>query len=387
MKLNVEDIKKAVKDKEITAISLDTSIIDRLGRRLDQGLLKRMRQFRGTRVAVVFSDVVVREVVSHIRADVEGAHADFNRALKDLEDSIQLTKKAIKEASALLIDGRTPQAIAEQRWADFARKIQLTLVRASKRTSIQDVLDRYFESRLPFRDKGGKKNEFPDAFALLSLEQWAAEKKTRLLVLSHDEDWKDFCSQSERLDILEDLGDALACFQDEHVLYLCRELGVLLRKGDKVGIIPAIKTAIEHQDEKIEIHVESDSQFSVEEDSVDHSIEFLEIDKDELLPAFEAVEYRNSKLVALVRVQVKLKINVQFSFAKWDSIDREYLPMGTREVVTEEDEIIEVLVTFSGEIDRKPVVEQVELLPKTVHLSFYDLEPDWMSDPSSYDRD
>lgn len=75
MKLNLEEIKKAVREGQLTAISLDTQVIDRQSRRLEQGLLKRMRQFRGTKISVLFSDIVARELRAHLIADAEKAQA------------------------------------------------------------------------------------------------------------------------------------------------------------------------------------------------------------------------------------------------------------------------------------------------------------------------
>ncbi len=46
------------------------------------------------------------------------------------------------------------------------------------------VLDRYFERRAPFDDRGSK--EFPDAFALLALEGWCVGAQERVYVVSKD---------------------------------------------------------------------------------------------------------------------------------------------------------------------------------------------------------
>ena len=46
------------------------------------------------------------------------------------------------------------------------------------------VLDRYFERRVPFDEKGSK--EFPDAIALLALENWCGAAQERVYVVSKD---------------------------------------------------------------------------------------------------------------------------------------------------------------------------------------------------------
>jgi hypothetical protein len=45
--------------------------------------------------------------------------------------------------------------------------------------------------------KERKKSEFPDALALLSLERWATQNKSLVLLVSADGDWKKLVEQSE----------------------------------------------------------------------------------------------------------------------------------------------------------------------------------------------
>ena len=62
----------------------------------------------------------------------------------------------------------------------------------------------------PFEEPDKKKHEFPDAIALLSLEEWAEVNKTRILAVSCDRGWAAFAAESEWIVVDSDLASALA---------------------------------------------------------------------------------------------------------------------------------------------------------------------------------
>lgn len=67
--------------------------------------------------------------------------------------------------------------------------------------NIKDIFRSYFEKRFPF-GSGGKKSEFPDAFALKSIELWAEENNVKVLAFSKDNDILNY--NSSHLEIIED---------------------------------------------------------------------------------------------------------------------------------------------------------------------------------------
>jgi hypothetical protein len=56
------------------------------------------------------------------------------------------------------------------------------------------VVDMYFKLKAPFEEK--KRAEFPDAIALVSLERWAELNKLKILVVSYDSGWEEYCASS-----------------------------------------------------------------------------------------------------------------------------------------------------------------------------------------------
>ena len=67
----------------------------------------------------------------------------------------------------------------------------------------------YFLHCAPFKESGNKKNEFPDAIALLSLQSWAEENNDNLLAVSIDNDWKNFVQGKDNIKVIDDLAKAM----------------------------------------------------------------------------------------------------------------------------------------------------------------------------------
>lgn len=51
------------------AITLDTSIFDQHGLKLDRGLLKALEQFNGKPIGLVLSEIVFRELHKHLKQE------------------------------------------------------------------------------------------------------------------------------------------------------------------------------------------------------------------------------------------------------------------------------------------------------------------------------
>lgn len=96
------------------------------------------------------------------------------------------------------------------------------------------VLGAYFASRDPFEATGAKKSEFPDAFALATLEHWAKENSAKVLVVTRDAGCLRACEASEHLVGSDSLTDAFVKLRSadegrraviqEYELLLSREL-------------------------------------------------------------------------------------------------------------------------------------------------------------------
>lgn len=379
MKMSIEQIRSEISRGRLEAISIDTSIFDRQGRALERGLLKRLRQFSFGRVAFVLTDVVFGELRAHVVEDCKSAEADLRKGFKAIAQTWQVPEENSLQAHSLLLGAHTAESIAQQRLDLFRSQTGMEVVRAEKYASMSELLRRYFASMPPFGVQPTKKHEFPDALALLTLEAWAVENEAIVLVVTQDGDWLKYAEQSERMVALSDLSAALSCFQDEAAEYISAQIAGLMKQPGGAEILAAIKRAVEEQSEKLSFSAEAESQFAVSDDGVDAEVEFLGIADSPYGYSLEPVEYDGeSSLVVRMTAYLEAKITAHFSFRKWDSIDREFIPCGKCRANRVEPITAEILVTFGGDLPDSPSIKEVELIPQEEYLEFAEIEPDWM---------
>ena len=384
MNLTLDDIKQEVAAGKITAISLDTSIFDGQQRGLERGLLKRVSQFNGTAVTVVLSDIVVRELEAHLRRDAAEAQSNLKKALKNAGQAWQLSesKRGVLETEIFGTD--TVEQVARRRLDGFISGTNAKITKAEEQQLMPELMRRYFEHQPPFAENAKKKNEFPDALALLTLESWAKERDTKVLVVTNDNDWRRYCAAPTRLVAIDNLVEALGCFQQEEVAYLCDQLSKSISDGDPHHVSDAIEQAIQEQDWKIQFIPEANSQFHFKEDFPEAELQLIRINGIESGDALEPVEYEDGELVARVSVDVSADVTCNFSFEKWDAIDKEYIPMGSGTAVAATEISIELLVTFSGHLPEAPEIVEIEVLEQREQMDFGEIGPDWMNDPANF---
>ena len=229
MKLNIEEIKNSVEQNKIKAISIDTSIFDQKQRGLEWGLLKRIRQFKDTSVVFLLPEIVKRELESHLLKDAIESETSLNKTLKLMSTPWCITPETRENIIKLATGHVDAQSIVKSRLDVFLKETGAVHIETADHVSMPELLERYFRQQPPFSQKEGKKYEFPDALALLSLERWAAINESLVLVISDDPDWQSYCDESERLIGLNDLAEGFGCFQEQEASYICKELAKSIR--------------------------------------------------------------------------------------------------------------------------------------------------------------
>ena len=71
-----------------------------------------------------------------------------------------------------------------------------------------------------------------------------------------------------------------------------------------------------------------------------------------------------------------MTVTAEFSLSAFDSIDRDYVGLGSTEVEREEDLSLDVLVTLTG-LEGEAVLEDVELIKGWVDVNFGEIEMDY----------
>jgi hypothetical protein len=334
--------------------------------------------------------VIAGEVEAHLLQAAREAQGKLKRAMRLMEQA-QLLSLAddATPATQLLERIAHPEAATEivsRRLAGWIQRTGAVVLRAGDHVTLDQVMLRYFGVQAPFAKNGPKKHEFPDAVSLLTLERWAEKHECKVLVVSADPDWVRYCATSPCLVLVRDLADALSGFQDQTASYAARRLAELLEDGDPVGLQVALLQALQDQDDKVEFAVDADSQFEFEPEGTEASFTDVELPALEWATrSFEAVEYGDGKVFVQVEATALAEVSSHFTFRKWDGIDREYMPMGGGQIVTDERIDIEAIVTLGGQIPERMTIEAIEILPRTHHIELGNIEPDWMNDPDNFD--
>jgi len=370
------------------AFTIDTNTIIHGGMDFEAGLLGQLDQFKEGPVKFVISEVVVRETLKHLQAHTKKTR---DAALSSLHKAVGvgvISAEAATAAKEAFVDSRE---VAREAVAAFLEATDAEVVPANL-ANMDGLLKAYFEPTAPFEASGEKKSEFPDAIALLSLEEWARSSGRTILAASSDKGWKAFAGKSPQIFVEVDLADALQIVQDDTNVAAVAINSLLRRMTD--NDLPDLKSSFS---ERLRNALLS-SNFEVEASSYLR----YEVDTSELiLERFSFVEQGDGFSVTVVRleaeetvIQVEVDIvataEVDFSLYAWDSFDREEIGLGTTSASKEETFSASVLITLlgdlSGSLDQLEV-EDVELVEglNAVNMGEIEMEYDRDDDDGSLD--
>lgn len=384
-----ECIHEKIISGEISALTLDTSIFDRAGLAMESGLLAQLSQFRDGDIRLVIARVVANEVRRHLADNAEKAASTLQNALRDIGRHRVLPFSTLKQFQEVVEGIRLDiRSRASKRFDDWLEAVGAMVIEEDEIVSVAEVMRRYEAAEPPFCSVGNKKHEFPDAVALLTLSGWAQLTGTKLLVVTQDNDWKNYGAESEHLVVVNDLADALAGLQRlAEATEVAQRLAGTLADGDPLRLRDSLLEALQYRDDCIQFNIEADSQFSFDLDDVDpefNNIEFC--NPDDTNNGFKTISYRDGVATIKVTAAATVSVEVYYSFDKWDSIDREYFSMGSTTLSHDEEIEFEALIAVAVDSLGVMSIEQVEILPAKYDIYFGEIEPDWMNEPDDDDR-
>ncbi len=380
--MELDELKNLVRAGQFGAITLDTSIFEAQGLKLESGLLKQLEQFRYSSTKLVISEIVKEEILSHLTEKTKDAKGAIEKSLKQARDYWQVEDCDIEEIKKQIFGKREVQEIVTERFNRFVEVTSLEIIEAQDYLIVSDLIQKYFQSEPPFAETGKKKNEFPDAIALISLEAWANKNNTKVIVVTADNDWKSFCKSSERLCISDDFAGALGLFQLQDADDICRYLSEKYELGDLENVKEAIFDALECKIYDFNIYPETESSYSYEEEITEIQVNGFQLKSIESPNiVFRPVNFDDDSLTVESRLSVDVNVECSFSFSVYDSIDKEDMGIGGNTVNTQADLEVEVLITFVGDLSKigaEVEVDDVEIEIKThVSIDFGFVEPDW----------
>ena len=144
------------------------------------------------------TDVTLREVSRQLAGMERELTSRANKVAKDLREwntRYRLDQHRLPVPECLNGPSHPSQAYGDIEWT--VRHDWQAKEHKAANLSIGPVLDRYFTGKPPFDTKGSK--EFPDAIALLALENWCASTLERIYVVSKDRAVLRAADESEHL--------------------------------------------------------------------------------------------------------------------------------------------------------------------------------------------
>jgi len=367
------------------ALTIDTCIFISHGLAIEKGLFRQLDQFSESIVKLVMSDIVHRELQKHLTEKTKDARAKVSQALSVANSHLLSTEEQVNQAKALLFGSGTEQEIVESRLAAFCAKSGISIVESATHVDLSRLVQMYFDAEAPFENTGDKKSEFPDALALLAIEEWADNENIRVLAVSTDKGWKEFASTSNRIDVIDNLGAAIAHFQPHNAAKsVIGALQTAIGDGVSNPVLAAITRAIADSLDHANITVEASADYYFEEDDIfatylDHEFHT----NGAGIPEINLIRAEADCLVLQLTVTVTCVVHCSFALSVWDSIDKEYVQLGSTSVAQDEAYETEILLSLSGNFANgleQVEVAEVEVLDTITYADFGYVEADYGGD-------
>lgn len=186
-------------------VTIDTNIFE--AAKFDFGKESTLHQIckhvEAKRIEVFLSDIVKKEVKSHIREKVK-------EACKELIGTSKTIKKLYTGSHELneILDNFLKREVIEEKLIDkeisvfegFLEDIGATIIKLKEMDSkdIEEVFDAYFKIEAPFENRKEKRKEFPDAFIVRQILRFCEKKENNsccVAVVSDDKGFIEACKE------------------------------------------------------------------------------------------------------------------------------------------------------------------------------------------------
>lgn len=359
------EIQEAVDKGRISALTLDTSLFDKYGCNLDFKVFEALGQFKKSKVAVVLSEVVAGEIANHITRDCETTQNELKTAIKKFRKRWKL---AATFDTGLEREISIPVATSvEAQMSSFLAMSGASVVLATADPKVApEVVRRYFALEVPFENNKEKKSEFPDAFALLSLEADAKARGGLTLCVSLDKGWQAFCTNSDHLVCMEDLADALGMFKHAGS-EVAKSTVQLWRENRAPQLVQQVEGAIEYALDGLDFY--PDATMPTAHESSPHSATLQTLTADTSSPP-TVISSDAETVTFRTKVQGLVSFEAEFQAYSYDSLDRDNVPLGSVMATTEQPLTFDLVITVSRKINEEPEVLDVDVAPIRVSIDF-----------------
>lgn len=381
--VNVDELKNLISNGEIGAITLDTSIYIHHHYGFEVGILSKLSQFKNTEIRFIVVDIIQHETLSHLIEDAKKNKAETKKNLKDIGNSWGITPQRRQELmDELFLDNESE--ISKSRFNEFKKMAGAREIKCAELSNLSKIIDLYFNKIAPFAIKTDKKNEFPDALALSTLEVWAESNNTKILAVSKDNDWKGFCETSPFLYSIDELSNALTAFHSNASVSIINSL----RTIDMDELNREIIESIPHQLYNLTVDVEASSSFYYDVESseltlVDDQQQPIN-DFETFLSNLSIIDTEEESFSVQFTVNCNVDIETTLDFNTWDGIDKEFIGMGGGIFNTSEDIDIDIIINFNRD-GNDIEIDSIEVISSSITIDLGEVGPDWMNSPDYYE--
>lgn len=263
---------------------------------------------------------------------------------------------------------------------DWITNAGISIVEAGDHVQVEDLIELYVAGGAPFNVQGKKKSEFPDAIALLALDDWAETHGARVLSVSADDDWKRFGESSSVVHVIDDLAVALAAFQTPNAASVCRALFMSVDDGDPYGLQEALLNALDKDRDRIRLSLElDDTPYAERVDEVSITFKSVELpDFDHGADDFKPISHDSAASMTVIEITgwATAVISWRLSLAATDKVRAQRVIVGGGTYQDEQQFEFKALVTLSGGLGDWKITRS-EIEPTIVESYLYEIAPQW----------
>ncbi|KAB2654780.1 hypothetical protein F9L00_23585 [Brucella anthropi] len=362
-----QQVIEAISDGRIAAVTIDTTVFDSKQRDFRRTDFRSISQIRTRHTPILITDVIASEMMAHLEVEA----ADTQRALKTALRSNNLRwfrQSPAGEHTALFID-KDPAEFARSEFDDFVKVVGAEVIKvADTPDGLAELFRRYFAVQTPFGKKETRKQEFPDAAALLCLEEYAKAKGKLVICVAQDSAWKDFAAKSEHLVTVFPLTEALGIYSEAFEdADLADKIVELWLDGDEKHFEGAVRDAIVERLTYIDYDVDANCSVEFEAEPMDAKLKEIlmgTLAKPVVLAADD------NTVTFSVEVDIQADFEANFSFSVWDSLDRESVSMGSEYVATTTDVPVHLTIVADRDVTNGIVLHEIEVSQKTFTVDF-----------------
>ncbi len=268
---------------------------------------------------ILMPEITRSEWLKHYKEQAKLPCDDFLRKAELLGDTSRIDDvlKAIRAIN--------PSTIIEESLSEHLAKSKVQIIGYDYCKDVAGVFEKYFAKEKPF-GTDSKKDEFPDAFVLSSLEEYAKKKRIRkIYIFSSDGDMNGYESDilvpSNIADFLDGITKELAEVSEREK----KDIETLTRciKSGSISCIKEIKDRIVDFLSDTGLYNNSVQWQEVEDVSVDEDIALLFCEE-----GIQLTEITEEYIEATCQVEIKTTVEVEHmdvSDSYWDSEEQKYL--------------------------------------------------------------